>query len=53
MRLVVQFSGGKYANILADNIEREDSIVYAYYKNSLVAVIDIGSVMYLYLSEQK
>ena len=57
MKLVVQFSNGKYINIEADYIEREDSFISAYkFKEPqlrLVAVIDLGMIDYLYLSEVK
>lgn len=53
MKLVVQFSSGKYINIEADHIERDEGIVYGYHNNGLVAVIDLGTIDYLYLSEVK
>lgn len=56
-KLVVQFSNGKYINIDADIIEREDNFVNAYKstegKGMLVAVIDLGTIDYLCLSEVK
>lgn len=53
----MQFSSGKYINIDADIIEREDSFVNVYKDKEtltmLVAVIDLGTIDYLYLSEVK
>lgn len=57
MKLVVQFSNGKYINIEADYMEREDSFINAFKttepRDRLVAVIDLGTIDYLYLSEVK
>lgn len=50
MKLVVQLTNKQYINIFADNIFREDSIIFAYHGHELVAVVDIGSIEYLYLS---
>lgn len=55
LRLCVQCSNGKYINVDADHIEREESFVIAYREfmgeRELTAVIDLGAVDYLYLSE--
>lgn len=61
MRLVVQFSNKSYTNINADRLEREESFVLAYRQNTyqlradeeLCAIIDLASIDYLYLSEEK
>ena len=68
MRLVVKFRDG-YTNIVADRLEREDDVVYAYrmvdvpvsdsgncfliQDKVLAGVFDLGSIEYMYLSEKK
>lgn len=52
MKLNVKLTNKNYINIEVDNIFREDAIIFAYKAFDLVAVIDIGSIEYLYLSER-
>ena len=57
MKLVVQFSNGNHANIPVDRIEREGNFVIAYRElmgaTELAAIIALGAIDYLYLSEVK
>lgn len=53
MKLIVQFSNGNHLNISIDRIEREDSFVIAYRGETLMGIIDLASIDYLYLSEAK
>lgn len=49
MRMLVQLTNGRFLNIPADNIFREDAIIFAYKGHDLVAVVDIGNIDYLFL----
>lgn len=57
LKLNVQCTNGKYINIDVESIERDESFVIAYRQfmgeRELVAIIDIASIDYLYLSEAK
>lgn len=57
MKLNVQCTNGKYINIDVERIEREDNFVNAYRQfmgeSELVAIIDLASIDYLYISEAK
>lgn len=57
LKLNVQCTNGKYINIDVERIEREENFVNAYREfmgeSELVAIIDLASIDYLYLSEAK
>lgn len=57
LKLNVQCTNGKYINIDVESIEREENFVNAYREfmgeRELVAIIDLASIDYLYLSEAK
>ena len=42
-----------YSCITADRLVREDSIIFVYNGNDLVAMFDIGELRYIYVSEVK
>lgn len=52
MNLIVQLINGNHINIPANQLFREEGLVIAFNGHDLVAVIDIGSIEYLYLSER-
>lgn len=53
MKVVVQFTNGNYANIPATRMERDENFACVFSETALVAIIDLASIDYIYLSEVK
>ena len=51
-RCIANFKGG-YINLPADRMEREESIIFVYNGSELVAVLDIGILDSIWISESK
>ena len=52
-RCIVKFNDDGYVNIAADRIDKDECMVYAYYRNTLVGAFDISAVLAVYISGSK
>lgn len=51
-RCIANFKGG-YINLPADHMEREESIIFVFNGSELVAMLDIGILDSIWISEVK
>lgn len=51
-RCIANFKGG-YINLPADSLEREESLIFVYNGTELVAMLDIGILDSIWISEVK
>lgn len=51
-RCIANFKGG-YINLPADHMEREESLIFVYNGTELVAMLDIGILDSIWISESK
>ena len=52
-KCVANFHSASYVNIPADRLEREDSVIFVYNGDKLVAMFDIGVLLSIWISEVK
>ena len=50
-RFIAQLNDGSYINTLADEMTKEDNMIYAYNVSKLLADVDISAVIAAHLSE--
>ena len=51
-RCIITLNGGSYINVVADRMEKEDYMLYAYDGDSLVAAVEITAVISAHISEK-
>lgn len=51
-RCIANFKGG-YINLPADRLEREESLIFVYNGDQLIAMVDIGMLDSIWISESK